>query len=253
VNGETIPAIFFPLQGTTQVFGGDDRQDRSVQTGGCFTVARESVFAPQPGYSERVLVVEPSLLRYHMQQLEIREPMEKLLRRAAMRTDLRGLARLKSLALDAFSCCEGQSTPFARLYAPLLAETLALHVAQVLGECVDQAGPSETTGSASALARAADYILARLSEPLMIGDIAAAAGVSVRRLQSMFQQTHGCSPRDFILAQRLARARNLLDKRLVDSVTDAALESGLAHLGRFSVSYASRFGESPSATLRRRT
>jgi AraC-like DNA-binding protein len=35
-------------------------------------------------------------------------------------------------------------------------------------------------------------------------------------------------------------------------VTDAALESGLVHLGRFSVTYASRFGESPSATLRRR-
>jgi AraC-like DNA-binding protein len=34
-------------------------------------------------------------------------------------------------------------------------------------------------------------------------------------------------------------------------VSDAALDSGFVHLGRFAVAYRRRYGESPSETLRR--
>lgn len=52
---------------------------------------------------------------------------------------------------------------------------------------------------------------------------------------------------------RLDKARDQLTLGLTDhqTVTLVALESGFSHLGRFAKSYADRFGEPPSETLRR--
>src|SRR4051812_39312702 len=63
IEGETVPVVFFPLQGSTRVTEGDDANERAVRTGGCFTVARRADFEPQPGYSELVVVLDPALLR----------------------------------------------------------------------------------------------------------------------------------------------------------------------------------------------
>ena len=54
---------------------------------------------------------------------------------------------------------------------------------------------------------------------------------------------------------RLDGARSELLKADSDSVsvTDIALKWGCQHLGRFSVEYKQRFGESPSATLQHRS
>jgi AraC-like DNA-binding protein len=255
IEGEAIPAIFFPLQGSTRVTESEEANDRTVRTGGCFTVARRARFEPQPGYSELVIVLDPDLLRRCLDSLGVREPLHELLIRAAMRTDLPGLARLRAVALDAFGIAsEPQRSRFADLYRPVVIESIALHAACILAEtsATMDSGTANQVGAPThaALSRATEYILARLTDPLPAEDIANESGVSIRRLQVLFKDAHGCSPRDFILARRLDRARDLLTRRLVATVTDAALCSGLNHLGRFSDAYASRFGETPSRTLR---
>jgi AraC-like DNA-binding protein len=103
------------------------------------------------------------------------------------------------------------------------------------------------------VARAEDYILAHLEDPISIADVAEAAGVSARTLFREFRKRHGVGPKAFLKARRLEAAQRALlaaDPR-ERSVTDIALDYGFGHFGRFSVEYKRAFQESPSDTLRR--
>jgi AraC-like DNA-binding protein len=79
------------------------------------------------------------------------------------------------------------------------------------------------------------------------------AGVSVRSLQTAFRQHLGMTPLQYLRQVRLSRAReDLLASRHSDGATVSAIASrwGFTHLGRFAQDYRSRYGESPSQTLR---
>lgn len=116
----------------------------------------------------------------------------------------------------------------------------------------------ELTGSSAAQGRRAiraarEYIETRLAEPITIVDIATAAQVSVRSLQTGFQDELGCTPTAYVRDRRLERVRaSLLDALPGEGVrvTDVATRWGFGHLGRFASAYRKRFGESPSETLR---
>ena len=104
-----------------------------------------------------------------------------------------------------------------------------------------------------ALTTARDYIEANLADRLTLGAVAAAAGVSVRTLQTSFRSELRTTPTSYIRSRRLARAHGDLsnpDGRGV-TVTDVATRWGITHLGRFAAEYRTRYGESPSQTLRR--
>lgn len=99
---------------------------------------------------------------------------------------------------------------------------------------------------------AKDFIEQHLAEPLTVGDIARAAGVSERTLQSLFRDELWTSPMAYVRDRRLERARaDLADAAPgTVSVTLVATRWGFGHLGRFAAEYKARFGESPSRTLR---
>ena len=104
------------------------------------------------------------------------------------------------------------------------------------------------------VARAQDYISASFSEPISIYDIARAAGTTVRTLQNATQSRLGIAPRALLTEFRLGKMRSgLMSPDEMTSVTSAAHDAGLVHLGRTSIVYRERFGESPSATLKRST
>ena len=97
------------------------------------------------------------------------------------------------------------------------------------------------------------FIRARLSEPLSVDEIANAAGVSRRTLQSAFRKHYGSGVMDLARQCRLERAHEHLlaaDAQAV-TVTAVALESGFSHLSRFSSYYRQRFAENPCETLHR--
>jgi AraC-like DNA-binding protein len=88
--------------------------------------------------------------------------------------------------------------------------------------------------------------------PMSVGDIAAACGLSVRTLHRAFIREFQTSPVQFLKRRRLERIRaDLLAAAPGTTVTRAAFERGIAHLGRFAREYFAAFGESPSDTLRR--
>jgi AraC-like DNA-binding protein len=104
-----------------------------------------------------------------------------------------------------------------------------------------------------ALARARnleDWIESHLDEPITMGMLCRVAGVGERCLQKSFFYRRGISPMRFVTERRLLSAhRFLCNAPPSATVTDAALQFGFSHLGRFSVSYRDAIGESPSQTL----
>jgi AraC-like DNA-binding protein len=101
--------------------------------------------------------------------------------------------------------------------------------------------------------RAMDFVHSRLSSPITISDIARAAEVPGRTLFKHFKDYQGVSPMRYVRNARLQQVRDALSRAELDSsVTEIASRWGFTHLGRFSVDYRKRFGESPSETLKRR-
>jgi AraC-like DNA-binding protein len=87
-----------------------------------------------------------------------------------------------------------------------------------------------------------------------VADLAAYAGVSERSLHAAFRRQLGTSPMAYVRRRRLEQAHDellRLDPANGARVTDVALRHGFAHTGRFAAAYRARFGEPPSATLRR--
>jgi transcriptional regulator GlxA family with amidase domain len=100
--------------------------------------------------------------------------------------------------------------------------------------------------------RAQQYIGAHLDDAMTIGDVAAAAGVAHRTLYKHFHDERGVSPMRYARDCRFAQVREaLLHAGPQDCVTTIAVQWGFCHLGRFSVEYRKRYGETPSETLRR--
>jgi len=92
-----------------------------------------------------------------------------------------------------------------------------------------------------------------LANDLSVGDIAEAAGVSIRTLQKGFADHYFMSPNKMLTTMRLDKARELLKSRKGPASVGAACKAvGFGHAGRFSKEYADRFGETPSETLRQR-
>ena len=104
-----------------------------------------------------------------------------------------------------------------------------------------------------AVRRSCDFIDRNLSDPITVQMIAAAADVSVRTLQNQFTEDLRQTPTAYVKNRRLERVRaDLADSRPGSGVTVTEIASrwGFTHLGRFAVTYKSRFGETPSQTLR---
>ncbi|MFI6580956.1 AraC family transcriptional regulator [Embleya sp. NPDC050493] len=118
------------------------------------------------------------------------------------------------------------------------------------------AGPRPETGSSepNGLRRALAYCAEHAGEPISVGAIAAAAGMSVRTLQEKFRIHLGVTPVGHLRRVRLAGAHadllNVAEGRSKDTVTDIALRWGFGHLGRFGSMYRETYGQLPSHTLR---
>jgi AraC-like DNA-binding protein len=104
------------------------------------------------------------------------------------------------------------------------------------------------------LKRAIEYMVANISQPMTIAEIAREAGTSVRALQTAFQQFKDTTPLSFLRQMRLEGVRRTLaDETNALSIAQAARAWGFTHMGRFSAVYHDAFGQSPSETARLRS
>jgi len=96
------------------------------------------------------------------------------------------------------------------------------------------------------LLRAKDLADARYFEPLGVGDMARAAGLSRAHFSREFRRAFGEPPHTYLLTRRLERAAALL-RNTDRSVTDICLSVGLQSLGSFITSFTRTYGVSPTA------
>lgn len=109
-------------------------------------------------------------------------------------------------------------------------------------------------GQHHVVSEASEFIEAHLGERITMDMIAGSVHMSVRSVQQAFHDALGVSPVAYIRERRLTRARQeLIDALPADGVTVTAVahRCGFNHLGSFAVEYRKRWGEAPSATLRR--
>ncbi|QGZ48340.1 helix-turn-helix domain-containing protein [Streptomyces sp. QHH-9511] len=113
------------------------------------------------------------------------------------------------------------------------------------------AHPSEPLRPAP-VKRAMDAVLACPEHPFTTTELAGLARVGVRRLQESFREYVGMSPMAYLREVRLDRVHQELRGAGPGelSVSEVAGRWGFTHLGRFAAQYRTRFGETPSQTLR---
>ncbi|MBN8987539.1 MAG: AraC family transcriptional regulator [Rhizobiales bacterium] len=102
------------------------------------------------------------------------------------------------------------------------------------------------------LQRARDCLHAHAAEPLDLAQLAEVTGIGIRALQLGFRRHFGTSISQMLLEIRLAHLNARLgNARPGEHVIDIAFELGFTHLSRMARAYSRKFGETPSATLRR--
>jgi transcriptional regulator GlxA family with amidase domain len=104
------------------------------------------------------------------------------------------------------------------------------------------------------IARLEELLTVKHDRPLYLAELCAAAGVPERTLRLWFKKHFGMAPVRYMWLRRMYLARSALMRAspATATVTGIAIDHGFLELGRFSVAYRTLFGESPSASLRRR-
>ncbi|QSR34326.1 AraC family transcriptional regulator [Marinobacterium iners] len=97
------------------------------------------------------------------------------------------------------------------------------------------------------------YIDVNIKDDIDVHAMAKASNVSIRTVYNQFSKYFGLTPKRYI---RKAKMKNLREELVrntkLRNVTQAALDYGFTHLGRFSSEYREMFGELPSETIKYR-
>lgn len=123
-----------------------------------------------------------------------------------------------------------------------------------LGESTPYRGPEPLSIDPERLRvarKAQEYIEEHYDDCVRIEDLCREAGTGVRTLQRCFRDYFDVTISEYLKTKRLDAAhRELGDAHLNEhTVTEIAMNHGFNHLGRFSVDFRERFGESPRKTL----
>ncbi|MEI4196138.1 GlxA family transcriptional regulator [Roseovarius sp. E0-M6] len=132
--------------------------------------------------------------------------------------------------------------PFARLVSDWFMHT---EVRPSAGP--QRAGLVERVGcNVPAVLDAVEMMETHVADPVKLGDLANAAGVSPRQLNRLFHDRLGRSTMGYYRDLRLETARALLRNAPL-SLTEIALATGFANSSHFSTVYAQAYGEPPSS------
>jgi AraC family transcriptional regulator len=151
----------------------------------------------------------------------------------------RSVERLAVLAASA--------EPAAAVVADGISRTIALHLATTYdGEA--NALPAAALPDAVAAALV-EHVDDRLAGKITVEDLAAVAGLAPHALPAAFRARFGRSPLQYVIEQRLYRARRLLAET-PRPIAEIAYEVGLSSQSHLTNLFRSRFGVTPAAFRR---
>ena len=98
-----------------------------------------------------------------------------------------------------------------------------------------------------------EHVQAHLTSPELSASSAALdVGVSLRSVHRLFRRFADCTFEQYVIAQRLQLARQLLLSGAAPTVSDAAFSTGFNDLSHFSRRFVAAFGERPSSLIKTR-
>jgi AraC family transcriptional regulator len=118
-----------------------------------------------------------------------------------------------------------------RLYTESLTDTLLVHL---LRYCSSRSYTRSSSAQGLAnpkLQEILDYINEHINCDLSLAELATIAGMGAHHFSNLFKRSTGLSPYQYIIQQRLDKAKELL-KNTDRSIVDIAIQSGLAPLTR---------------------
>ena len=132
-----------------------------------------------------------------------------------------------------------------RLYTDSLGLALSVHLLRRYAspQVLDNGLP------AAKLRRLKDYIEAHLDQDLALAELANVAGLSASHLKTLFRRSTGMPVHQYVLSQRVERARRLLENSDMP-ISQVALEAGFAHQSHLARCMRRLIGMTP-AMLRR--
>jgi AraC-like DNA-binding protein len=227
------------------------REDSSGGRMVVFPTEEDYRFVSRPGFAGDTISIsekalwEAAALTEHDPQVQLPEG------QGFLDVDGRLSALLRKLLTTIHTeACSEPSPAAARDNEVLLASTLLSMLEGCSKRFVSRPTP---LARRTALNRALDYIEEHASEAPPIKDLCRAAGTSWRTLDYAFREQFGTTPKQFLVARRLAGVRReLLRAAPGATVSEVAARWGFRHPGWFGVNYRAHFGELPSTTLRRR-
>ncbi len=137
------------------------------------------------------------------------------------------------------------------LYAESIVTQLA--VLLVRHHAGDRLRPQRRRGGLSPATRRRllDHIAERLAQDISLADLAAVARLAPSHFSHSFRATFGCAPYQFVLRQRVGRARMLLESEPMPLV-EIALASGFATQSHLTTQFKRLVGTTPAAYRARR-
>ncbi len=136
------------------------------------------------------------------------------------------------------------------LTVPLLQELLVYQFVSAWPSSGGSMTPKPADISVRPIKLALDFIEANLRRAIRISDIAHAAGLNARALQTGFRRHVGCSPVQYLISRRLDRVHAALQLESDLSIQDIATIWGFTHMSDFGRRYRQRFGRSPRDTVK---
>jgi len=95
-----------------------------------------------------------------------------------------------------------------------------------------------------------DWVRERLHDDLSIATLSRRAGMSPRTLQRRFEETTGLGPGEWVLQERLTRAKTLLETEPTAALDDIAIATGFGSAATLRHHFRTRLGTTPNAYRR---
>jgi len=135
--------------------------------------------------------------------------------------------------------------PTGNLFGETIGNSLILYLAQHYSTSVPSQHQIRGGLPGLRLKRVLEYIEANLSRDIHLKDLSETAGLSAFHFATLFKQSTGLSPHQYILQRRLQLAKKLLRNPAM-SLSDVGLESGFADQSHFTNVFRRFVGFTPS-------
>lgn len=248
-------AVIFVRGGAMAIDDGGHRAVADSGRGAVLSFQEELTMRWAPGLRQLMLTVDRALVERHLRNL-LDEPLNDPVRFTGA-VDLaasgQGIAAATQMMRRALELC-GKAGPHPVLTAEIEHGILTALLLGQRHNYTDAIFSARALPSPRVVRRVVDLIESQPGTAFTVADLAAFAGVSERSLHAAFRRQLGTSPMSYVRERRLEHAHDELvdlDPSSGVKVIDVALRHGFTHAGRFAAAYRARFGESPSATLRR--